>query len=117
MARVGLLLPRHLTHPTGIVTYSKQLALNLNTQPHAPSVVLLNRSRDKAPDWFQGFEVVDLVPSTHHLPLAATLQVAAQSARLDIVHATGNVAPFLGPSLGVRRVATVHDMGPVVRPK
>jgi len=117
--RIGLLTPRLLERPTGIVNYSMNLAVNLRDLGADVEVVILNRSTGPRPAWFDGFEVINLAvrAGSLGLPLWARLQTVARTSGIDVVHATGNVAPFVGPSHGVRRVVTVHDVGALVRPR
>jgi glycosyltransferase involved in cell wall biosynthesis len=86
-------------------------------------IVLLNPHPDSTLAWYRDFPSYDL--TLHWVPNASwspavfapiTLARAVRRLNLDILHAPGNVAPFIGPRLGVRRLATVHDVAPLVLP-
>lgn len=85
---------------------------------------LLNPHPHSSLAWYKDFPTYDLtlkwVPSASWSPAVfapITLARAIRRLDLDILHAPGNVAPFIGPRLGVRRVATIHDVAPLLLPR
>lgn len=86
-------------------------------------IILLNPHQDSSLAWYREFPThslkLDWGPSQAWFPALVapvTLARAARDLHLDIVHAPANVAPFIGPRMGIRRVATIHDVAPLALP-
>lgn len=121
--RVGFFTFRITEKPTGLANYARELTAALRALDTGIEIVLLNPHSESSLDWYQEFPTYNLKlpwqPSSAWFPALAaplTLARAARELRLDIIHAPANVAPFIGPQLGIMRVATIHDVAPLVLP-
>ncbi|HEV3312148.1 MAG TPA: glycosyltransferase family 1 protein [Chloroflexota bacterium] len=119
--KVGILTPRILDRPTGIVVYTRELVGALGMVDPRCEIVLLSRSAsDKLPDWFHGHQTIRLGPpaggSRRNPMLPLQVLRTGRDLGLDIVHATGNIALFTPIESCFKKVVTVHDVGPLAHP-
>ncbi|MFN8500887.1 glycosyltransferase family 4 protein [Kouleothrix sp.] len=119
--RIGYLTYGLDRAPTGIGRYVIELARALAALPGAPELVLLTTEQEDPHGLWNMFEHhalpgCRLLPALMTLGNAAISQAAARY-RLDVVHDPNSIVPFLGPPLGARRVATIHDAFSFVCPE
>ena len=122
--KVGLYTLRMVDNPTGMANYSRCLSYAMRRVDPSIQIVLINPHPHAAStDWFRDFPAYHyegVAPSGSRAGtfgrLATGLAQATRRLGLDIIHAPGNVAPFVGPRLGAKRVVTVHDVAPLVLP-
>lgn len=118
--RVGYLTYGLDRTPTGIGRYAVELLRALAPFSHTCEMVLLTTEREDRHGLWELFEHHAL-PGCRLLPALMTvgnvmLSTAARNYQLDIIHDPNGVAPFFGPSSGVRRIVTIHDTFPFVYP-
>ena len=110
--RVGFFTLRIDERPTGLANYTQQLTYGLRNLDEDVEVYLLNPHPWSNLEWYREFPMYPLCGvfgsrSYAAATLAAPVELgrAVGHLKLDIVHAPGNVAPFIGPKLGAQRVA------------
>jgi len=119
--RVGYLtygLDRPLT---GVGRYSLATLQALAALPDRAEIVLLTTEPEDRHGLWSEFEQYPL-PGCRLLSALMSLgNVALSQAtlryKLDIIHDPNGIAPFLGPSMGAKRLVTIHDAFPYVQPK
>ena len=121
--RIGIFTFRITDRPTGLANYARSLSYALADLDDHVEVILLNPHPESKLQWYRDFATWPLrstsEPSSYGYILATApfrLRKAAKKMKLDVLHAPGNVAPFIGPRSGTARVATVHDVAPLALP-
>jgi glycosyltransferase involved in cell wall biosynthesis len=118
--RIGYLTYGLDRAPTGIGRYAIELLRSLAELPNGPEIVLLATEREDLHGLWNKFEH-HVLPGCRLLPALMTaghvvLSQAGPRYRLEAIHDPNGIAPFLGPSRGVRRIVTIHDAFTFVHP-
>lgn len=119
--RIGYLTYALDRSPAGIGRYASELLQAIKVLPGGPEIVLLTTEKEDRYGLWKQFEHYSLA-GCHLLPTLLTLGNAeiswvSKRHKLDLIHDPNGIAPFLGPSLGVRRVVTIHDAFAYVYPE
>ncbi len=119
--RIGILTYGMGKELTGIGTYTRDLTYAVREASPETEIILLNPHPESTLDWYNDFPVLALPMLATPAPMVAlgamVLAWVSRRLGLDILHDACNIAPFLAPRLGVRRVVTVYDTIPLLAPQ